>query len=125
MEVVLESDSDGIAKLSEQSQLDLETVLANNTCSEEEGTDEIAECADENKFYEAEKIIDVRLKKQSEESKVRFKGYGSEEDICGFQVLPAGEPVQFQTISKRGRIRKHKTKDEGEVEIQQRKRLRK
>ena len=57
MEVDLESDSDGIAKLSEQSQVDLETVLANNICSEE-GIDEIGECSDENKFYEVEKIID-------------------------------------------------------------------
>ena len=53
---------------------------------------------------------------------MRFKGYGSEDDMW----IPSSsfrEPVQFQTVSKRGRIRKHKTKDEGEVEIQQRKRL--
>lgn len=60
MEVVLETDSDGIAKLSEKSQLDLETGLANYNRSET-GIDEIAECADDNKFYEVEKIIDVRL----------------------------------------------------------------
>lgn len=123
MEVVLESDSDGMARLSKQSQQDLETVLENNNCSEDEGIVEIAECADDNEFYEVEKKIDVRLNKQyhSEEYKVRFKGYGSEDDMW----IPSSsfrEPVQFQTISKRGRIQKHKTKDEGEVEIQQRKR---
>ena len=51
---------------------------------------------------------------------MRFKGYGSEDDMW----LPSSsfrEPVQFQTVSKRGRARKHRTKDEGEVEVQQRK----
>lgn len=95
MEVVLESDSDGMARLSKQSQQDLETVLENNNCSEEEGIDEIAGCADDNEFYEVEKIIDVRLNKQyhSEEYKVRFKGYGSEDDMW----IPSSsfrEPVQ-------------------------------
>lgn len=123
MEVVLETDSDGIAKLSEKSQLDLETGLANYNRSET-GIDEIAECADDNKFYEVEKIIDVRLNRQyhSEEYKVRFKGYSSEDDMW----LPSSsfrEPVQFQTVSKRGRARKHRTKDEGEVEVQQRKKM--
>ena len=33
MKVVFESDSNDIAKLSEQSQLDLESVLANDVCS--------------------------------------------------------------------------------------------
>ena len=51
MEVVLESNSDGMARLSKQSQQDLETVLENNNCSEEEGIDEIAECADEENNY--------------------------------------------------------------------------
>ena len=94
MEVVLETGSNGIAKLSEESQLDLETGLANYNRSEA-GVDEIAECADD-RFYEAEKIIDVRLNRQyhSEEYKVRFKGYGSEDDMW----LPSSsfrEPVQF------------------------------
>ena len=120
MEVVLETDSNGLAKLSERSELDLETVLANYNHIEA-GIDEITECADD-KFYEVEKIIDVRLNRQyhSEEYKVRFKGYGSEDDMW----LPSSsfrEPVQFQTVSKRGRARKHRTKDEGEVEVQQRK----
>ena len=120
MEVVLETDSNGLAKLSERSELDLETVLANYNHIEA-SIDEITECADD-KFYEVEKIIDVRLNRQyhSEEYKVRFKGYGSEDDMW----LPSSsfrEPVQFQTVSKRGRARKHRTKDEGEVEVQQRK----
>ena len=81
---------------------------ANSTLA---GIDDIAECADD-RFYEVEKIIDVRLNRQyhSEEYKVRFKGYGSEDDMW----LPSSsfrEPVQFQTVSKRGRVRKHRTKD--------------
>ena len=122
MEVVLETDSNGLAKLSEKSELDLETALANYNHSET-GIEETAECADD-KFYEVEKIIDVRLNRQyhSEEYKVRFKGYGPEDDMW----LPSSsfrEPVQFQTVSKRGRARKHRTKDEGEVEVQQRKKI--
>jgi len=53
---------------------------------------------------------------------VRFKGYSSEDDMW----LPSSsfrEPVQFQTVSKRGRARKHRTKNEGEVEVQQRKKM--
>ena len=52
---------------------------------------------------------------------MRFRGYGSDDDMW----IPSSafrEPVQFQTVSKRGRVRKHKTKDECEVEVQQRKR---
>ena len=52
---------------------------------------------------------------------MRFRGYGSDDDMW----IPSSafrEPVQFQTISKRGRVRKHKTKDECEVKVQQRKR---
>ena len=43
MEVVLDSNGDGIVKLPEKNQLDLETVLVNNTCSEA-GIDEIIKC---------------------------------------------------------------------------------
>ena len=52
---------------------------------------------------------------------MRFRGYGSDDDMW----IPCSafrEPVQFQAISKRGRVRKHKTKDECEVEVQRRKR---
>lgn len=122
MEVVLETDNNGLAKLSEKSELELETALGNYNHSET-GIDETAECADD-KVYEVEKIIDVRLNRQyhSQEYKVRFKGYGPEDDMW----LPSSsfrEPVQFQTVSKRGRARKHRTKDEGEVEVQQRKKI--
>lgn len=55
---MLQSDSDGIAKLSEKGQLNLETVLASYNCREA-GIDEIAEFADENKFYEVEKMMSV------------------------------------------------------------------
>ena len=74
------------------------------------------------KFYEVEEIIDVRLNQQfhSEEYKVRFRGYGSEHDMW-IPSYAFREPVQFQTVSKRGRVRKHKSKDECEVEVQQRK----
>ena len=122
MEVVLENSSDDRAHLSEHSQLDLESILANDECSEV-GLEEIPDDADVNKFYEVEEIIDVRLNRQyhSQEYKVRFHGYGSEHDMW----IPSSafrEPVEFQTVSKRGRVRKHKTKDECEVEVQQRKR---
>ena len=122
LKVVFESDSNDIAKLSKQSQLDLESVLANDVCSKV-GLEEIPDTRDDSKFYEVEQIIDVRLNWQyhSEEYKVRFRGYGSDDDMW----IPSSafrEPVQFQTISKRGRVRKHKTKDECEVKVQQRKR---
>ena len=99
------SDSNDIAKLSEQSQLDLESVLANDVCSKV-GLEEIPDTRDDSKFYEVEQIIDVRLNRQyhSEEYKVRFRGYGSDDDMW----IPSSafrEPVQFQTISKRGRVR--------------------
>ena len=122
MKVVFESDSNDIAKLSEQSQLDLESVLGNDVCSKV-GLEEIPDTGDDSKFYEVEQNIDVRLNRQyhSEEYKVRFRGYGSDDDMW----IPSSafrEPVQFQTISKRRRVRKHKTKDECEVKVQQRKR---
>ena len=122
MKVVLDNSSDDRAHLSEHSQLDLESILANDECSEV-GLEEIPDDADVNKFYEVEEIIDVRLNRQyhSEEYKVRLHGYGSEHDMW----IPSSafrEPVEFQTVSKRGRVRKHKTKGECEVEVQQRKR---
>jgi len=66
--------------------------------------EEIPDTEDDSKFYEVEWIIDVRLNWQyySEEYKVRFRGYGSDDDMW----IPSSafrEPVQFQTVSKRGR----------------------
>lgn len=59
-----------------------------------------------------EKVLEVRLNKQfhSEEFRVRFKGYTSKDDMW----LPRSafqEPVTFNTVSKRGQIRKHTMKD--------------
>ena len=82
MEVVLENGNDDRAHLPESSQLDLESILANDECSEV-GLEEIPDDAEVNKFYEVEEIIDVCLNRQyhSEEYKVRFRGYGSEHDM--------------------------------------------
>lgn len=59
-----------------------------------------------------EKVLEVRLNKSfhSEEYKVRFKGYTSEDDMW----LPSSafkEPVTFHTVSRRGRLRKHRMKE--------------
>ena len=56
-------------------------------------------------------MLEVRLNKDfhSEEYKVRFKGYTSEDDMW----LPSSafkEPVTFETVSRRGRHRKHTMK---------------
>ncbi|XP_068721910.1 M-phase phosphoprotein 8-like [Montipora capricornis] len=75
-------------------------------------------------YYEVEKVLEVRLNKQfhSEECRVRFKGYTSEDDMW----LPSfafKEPVTFNTVSKRGRIRKHTMKDDSApLDIPRRKR---
>ena len=77
-----ENGSDDRAHLSGHSQLDLESILANDECSEV-GLEEIRDDAEVNIFYEVEEVIDVRLNRQyhSEEYKVRFRGYGSEHDM--------------------------------------------
>ena len=68
----------------------------------------------DDEYYEVEKVLEVRLNKHfhSEEYKVRFKGYTSEDDMW----LPIAssvfkEPVTFHTVSKRGRLRKHRMKE--------------
>ena len=118
MVVVLKNDSNDVAKLSEQSQLDLTSALANDVCREV-GLEEIPDSVDDNKCYKVKEIIDVHLSRQyhSVEYKVRVRGYGSDHDMW----IPSStfrEPVQFQTVSKRGRVLKHKTKDEFEVKVQ-------
>ena len=77
-----ENGSDDRAHLSGHSQLDLESILANDECSEV-GLEEIRDDAEVNIFYEVEEVIDVRLNRQyhSEEYKVCFRGYGSEHDM--------------------------------------------
>ena len=64
IEVALENGRTDTAKLSEWSQLDLESVLANDECSEL-GFEEISNTADNKKFYEVEEIINVRLNRST------------------------------------------------------------
>lgn len=64
IEVAIENGRTDTAKLSERSQLDLESVLANDECSEL-GLEEIPNTADNKKFYEVEEIIDVRLNRST------------------------------------------------------------
>ena len=122
MKVVLETDGNGLSKLSEKSQLDLENGLANYNHSEAE-IDETAECADD-KFYEVEKIIGVRLNKQYHPrgTKCASKDMALK-TICGFQVLPSENLFNFRLFQREGAARKHRAKDEGEVEVQQRKKI--
>ena len=63
MVVVLQNDSNDVAKLSEQSQLDLTSVLANDVCREV-GLEEIPDSVDDNKCYRVREIIDVHLSRQ-------------------------------------------------------------
>lgn len=110
-EVTLKKNENGLTVLSEDSQMDLEKWSEKSAPLD----DDVLQSSEENndEFYEVEKILDVRLNRKyhSEEYKVRFKGYGPEDDMW----LPSSsfrEPVQFQTVSQRGRVRKHITKDE-------------
>ena len=64
IEVALENGRTDTAKLSERSQLDVESVLANDECSEL-GLEEISNTADNKKFYEVEEIINVRLNRST------------------------------------------------------------
>jgi len=112
-EVTLDKNEDGLTVLSEDSQMDLKNWLEKPVPLDDDDLQSSEENDDE--FYEVEKILDVRLNRKyhSEEYKVRFKGYGPEDDMW----LPSSsfrEPVQFQTVSRRGRVRKHTTKDETE-----------
>ena len=71
----------------------------------------------DDEFYEVEEVIGRRLSKDAlcYEYKVRFKGYGSEEDMW----LPASffnRPIQFETTSKFGRQRKHTLDPENVIE---------
>ena len=96
MEVVLENGSDDRAHSSERSQLDLESILANDECSEV-GLEEIPDDADVNKFYEVEEIIDVHLNRQyhSEEYKMRF-GVMVLNMTCRFLVLLSENLFNFK-----------------------------
>ncbi|XP_073236481.1 uncharacterized protein [Porites lutea] len=100
-------NEDGTSSLSEDSIAKLQL--------KEKDSLKIASTADTNTdddYYEVEKVLRVRLNKQfhSEEYKVRFKGYTSDDDMW----LPSSafkEPVTFHTVSKRGRLRKHRMKE--------------
>ena len=76
----------------------------------------------DDEFFEVENVLDRRLSKDTlcYEYKVRFKGYGSEEDMW----LPSSffnRPVQFQSTSKFGRKRKHNLDPENAVEVKKNK----
>lgn len=106
-EIEMVKNEDGTSSLSEDSIAKLQLKEKDNL--------KIASTADTNTdddYYEVEKVLEVRLNKQfhSEEYKVRFKGYTSDDDMW----LPSSafkEPVTFHTISKRGRLRKHRMKE--------------
>ena len=63
-------------------------------------------------YYEVEEVLERRLRNDmTYEFKVRFKGYGPDDDMW----LPASSfnrTVSFQTTSRFGRKRKHKTDDD-------------
>ena len=76
----------------------------------------------DDEFFEVEDVLDRRLSKDTlcYEYKVRFKGYGSEEDMW----LPSSffnRAVQFQSTSKFGRKRKHNLDLENAVEVKKKK----
>ena len=106
-EIEMVKNEDGTSSLSEDSIAKLQLKEKDNL--------KIASTADTNTdddYYEVEKVLEVRLNKQfhSEEYKVRFKGYTSDDDMW----LPSSafkEPVTFHTVSKRGRLRKHRMKE--------------
>ena len=93
-------NADGTCSLSEKSRNQLRET---DSVSKLHG---VGECdASNNEYYEVEKVLEVRLNKDfhTEEYKVRFKGYTSEDDMW----LPSSalkEPVTFQSVSKRGRV---------------------
>ena len=71
----------------------------------------------DDEFYEVEDVIDKRLSKDLHcyEYKVRFKGYGSEDDMW----LPASffnRAIYFDSTSKFGRKRKHTVDPENAME---------
>ena len=68
-------------------------------------------------FYEVEEVLGRRLRRDmTYECQVRFKGYGPEDDMW----LPASSfnrALSFQTTSRFGRKRKHKTSEDGSVNL--------
>ena len=107
-EIEMVKNDDGTCSLSENSKA--------NQQSKEKGTSSTTSIVEDgnqdDEYYEVEKVLEVRLNKKfhSEEYRVRFKGYTSENDMW----LPSSafkDPATFNTVSKRGRIREHTMKD--------------
>ena len=108
-EIEMVKNDDGTCSLSEDSKANLQ--------SKEKATPPTSPIVEDrnqdDEYYEVGKVLEVRLNKQfhSEEYRVRFKRYTSEDDMW----LPSSafkETVTFNTVSKRGRIRKHTMKDD-------------
>ena len=107
-EIEMVKNDDGTSSLSEDSKAKLQS-------QQKDTSSKITSVEDgdvDDEYYEVEKVLEVRLNKHfhSEEYKVRFKGYTSEDDMW----LPSSafkEPVTFHTVSKRGRLRKHRMKE--------------
>lgn len=104
-EIEMLNSEDGTFQLSEQSKVTLQS-------KEKDMVLRIPHVSEDVDYYEVEKVLEVRINKDfhTEEYKVRFKGYGSEDDMW----LPSSvfkEPVTFETVSKRGRLRRHTIKE--------------
>jgi len=110
-EIEMVKNDDGTYSLSEVSRAKLQSQEKDTSLKMP--ISEVNNTGTDDKYYEVEKVLEVRLNKHfhSEEYKVRFKGYTSDDDMW----LPSSafkEPVTFHTVSKRGRLRKHRMKDE-------------
>ncbi len=115
-ELSLEKNENGSLSLSDESRKNLENHFPVSKSQFSQSCTQV-HASNREEYYEVEKILEVRINKtfHTEEYKVRFKGYDSSDDLW----LPSSafrQPVSFETISKRGRIRKHKMKDEHEEE---------
>lgn len=81
----------------------------NDTKSSSNQTEDNEKATEKDDYYEVDKIVSRRLSKDTlaYEYKVRFKGYGEEDNMW----LPSSffnRPITFQSTSKFGRKRKHK-----------------
>lgn len=123
------SESPGKFKLHPESRARLQELgfcsrNAKQECCESSNIEFHEECfdndtGDDDEFYEVEEVLSRRLSKDtlSYEYKVRFKGYGPEDDMW----LPSSyfnRPVTFESTSKFGRKRKHTLDPEIDEETQ-------
>ena len=81
----------------------------NDTKSSSNQTEDNEDATEKDDYYEVDEIVSRRLSKDTlaYEYKVRFKGYGEEDDMW----LPSSffnRPITFESTSKFGRKRKHK-----------------